>query len=217
MGALFSRGSSARNAAALTAAKNAEAAVQAAKKAAAFPPMPAVSAGATKPPLPAEMEIDANRAVVEMLNKSHIVTRDAPTAGATATAAAASSAAAAQDEDGDDALDGTSVEDLVKMFVLHAQNPDKWTTSSLAKKYGIVDEVSLANALAHCQPYRIITDDESTAAFGVPVSVSDDAVAEGETMPTWAAETLEQLEHETKAPSRIGDGRDGGGEPAAAK
>lgn len=168
MGSFFSRASSAAPRT-ITAAPKAEAAVRAAK-AAAFPPMPAVPtsavAGAARPPLPAEMEIEANRGIVDMLNKSTILTREAPT-----TSSMSASERGVADET---AHEGLPMKELMSMLVMHAQDPDKFTASALAKKFAVTDEVSLASALAHCKPYRVVEDPDSGRAYGVALRASEE-------------------------------------------
>lgn len=157
-----------------TAAPNAEAYVKAAKAASAaadFPGMPQVPSSqvpsGSRPPLPPEMEMQANRGIVEMLNKSSIITRSTSTAGAGGSIEGVESVA-----DASEAAPGISVSDLMAALVLHAQNPEKWTADALARKYQVADEASFASALQHVQPYKVVEDPNEGRFVGIPVRVA---------------------------------------------
>jgi hypothetical protein len=164
MGAMLARATGASAAPRVfTSAPNAEAAVQAAKKAA-FPPMPSVPGGGTvRPPQAMESEMHANRGIAEMLAKSNILTHEAP--------AASSVAASSEDDAGPSGLE---VEDLMKALVLHAQDPQQWTPEALAVKFEVEDAATLAVALQHVRPYRIV-DDSNGRTVGVPIGLEEDA------------------------------------------
>lgn len=167
-----------------TAAPNADAYVQAAREKAAaaaaasggFPEMPSVPSqqmpSGTRPPLSAEMEMDANRGIAEMLNKSSILTRAEPTTGSSS----ASSRTGGVESKSDDAAQtgGLPVSDLMAALTLHAQQPDRWTPAALARKYDIADrEASLASALSHLRPYTVVEEDGRFVGVEVQVAAEE--------------------------------------------
>ena len=101
-------------------------------------------------------DLEANRSIVDMLNKSNILTREESTAGV-ATASVT-----------DDAVEGIKLEDLMTVLTRHNEDPAKHTAAELAAAYNIVDQAALANALQHVRPYRIVAD-ERGKAHGIAV------------------------------------------------
>ena len=170
-------GTATTSASKLTSTPNAEKAVQAAKKAAAaaaaakFPGMPSVPTGSSSslrpPPQAYDMEREANRGIVDMLNKSNILTQNAPTTDASRN----DQIIGAEAEE----AHGLKVEELMAALVLHARAPERWTPSKLAQKYGLVDEAALASALTHVKPYRVVEEDDKVIAVAVaPAGLDED-------------------------------------------
>ena len=156
-----------------TAAPHAEAYVRAAKEKAAaaaaaaargFPEMPDVPshqrASGSRPPLSADMEMEANRGIVELLNQSSILTRAEPTTSSGGGGHSADGVESKLDDGSAAQPGGLAANELMAALVLHAQQPDRWTAAALAQKYDIADrEASLASALAHVRPYTVVEED----------------------------------------------------------
>ena len=163
MGALLSRGSAAAAEPAAAAARRtvpaaAHKADAAAKAAiAAFPPTPSVP---PRPGMPAA-ELEANRGIIEMLNKTSFSTTEQPAASASTDALAADEEAAST---------GVPLETLLEALVKHGEDAKRWDAPSLAQKYGISDVSALSDALVHVKPYRIVEDED-----GRPRGVAVDA------------------------------------------
>ena len=121
---------------------------------AAFPPAPTLPQRVVAA-APLAPEIDRNRALTDMLNKSTILTQNQPTGGAP-PAATKAVAAKSGDEAPPEAL---SSDDLQRMLILHAQQPKQWDARSLARKFGIPSkEQEVALSLKYVIPYRIEED-----------------------------------------------------------
>ena len=200
-----------------TAAPHADAYVRAAKEkaaaaaaaAAGFPEMPRVPAeqqpSGTRPPLSADMEMEANRGIVDLLNKSTILTRAEPTT-------ASSSSSQMDGIEGTDSsapAGGMAVGDLMAALALHAKSPDRWPAAALAQKYGIADrEASLASALAHVRPYTVTEEDDRFVGVDMRLAAEEAALSPAEKAEMERARLFEQASAEdTKAGQPSTDAR----------
>jgi hypothetical protein len=110
----------------------------------------------------ATKEMQQNRRVTDMLNTTSILTQNQMTGG-TLTAKAAAPESLREDED-----EGVPSDELVKLLVLHAKQPDRWDVQSLSQKFGITNKTALASALKYVQPFRIEDDKQSGRTVATP-------------------------------------------------
>ena len=146
----------------------------------AFPPSPIVPprspAGGAK--APATPEIERNRALTDMLNKSKILTTNQATGGIR-PAVPQPSTVPQPSATGEELPSGISAESLVQLLALHARQPEKWDAGSLAKKYGVANETALAHALKYVRTYRV-EEDDSGKMRAIALEAGDPAPGDAE-------------------------------------
>jgi len=109
-------------------------------------------------------EVEANRAIAELYNKTTIATHEAPSA----TRATRSADVAEQ------AAPGVKLDDMLAALALHAEQPQKWTAAVLAERFKVADVAALASALEHVRPYRV-EDDEGGRPCAVVITSKQDS------------------------------------------
>ena len=146
----------------------------------AFPPSPIVPprspAGGAK--APATPEIERNRALTDMLNKSKILTTNQATGGIR-PAVPQPSTVPQPSATGEELPSGISAESLVQLLALHARQPEKWDAGSLAKKYGVANEAALAHTLKYVRTYRV-EEDDSGKMRAIALEAGDPAPGDAE-------------------------------------
>jgi hypothetical protein len=140
-----------------TAAPRAAAAVK-------FPPIPKVPGAPS--PTSVENEMQRNQQLVDMLNSTTIVTSKKVTTGADRAGSREAQEQRAKDE-------GLPVEELVKLLVLHQQQPERWDAEALAQKFNVSDRSSLVQALAHVQAFDIKEDPDAKRMRAIPIGPTE--------------------------------------------
>lgn len=114
-----------------------------------FPPIPTVPTQAARQAAPAISELERNRAITDMLNRSTITTQAQETKGAAPTTVDAKVAAST----------GLESDDLVELVVLHARQPERWDAEALANKFSVSNKAALQSALKYVAPFRVEADE----------------------------------------------------------
>ena len=113
---------------------------------AAFPAPPRVPPKPAAPSAFAQGEVAHGRAVANLFRDADITSSPSSSVGQVASAVDF------------DETPWLKSDDLMHALLLHAQNPVRHTTASLAAQFGVVakDVATLEAALEHCVPYRVV-------------------------------------------------------------